>query len=175
MKSDSITIKIATREQAGEISSLVNSAYRGTAGVHGWTHEADLIAGPRVDETSLLVHASKATILIASAAGKVVGCVSVEGLDEDEWYLSMLAIDPQYQELGLGKAVMLEAEKHAQAHGAKTVRISVVNKRVSLIAWYERRGYVQAGRNEGFPYGDPSVGVPLHADLELVVLRKKIA
>lgn len=175
MKSDSITIKVATREQAGEISSLVNSAYRGTAGVHGWTHEADIIAGPRVDETSVLAHASKATILIASAAGEVVGCVSVQGLDEDEWYLSMLAIDPRYQELGLGKAVMLEAEKLAQSHGAKTMRISVVNKRAPLIAWYERRGYMLTGKNESFPYGDPSVGVPLAADLELVVLRKKIA
>jgi ribosomal protein S18 acetylase RimI-like enzyme len=63
------------------------------------------------------------------AAGAVIGCVSVEALDHEEWYLSMLAIDPRYQELGLGNAVMLEAEKHAQAHGGKAVRISVVNKR----------------------------------------------
>ena len=51
-------------------------------------------------------------------------------------------------------------------------RVSVINLRESLIAWYERQGYVRTGTVEPFPYHDSSVGDPLRDDLALLVLDK---
>ena len=71
--------------------------------------------------------------------------------------------------------MMTGAEKFAHEQGAQRIRISVIEQRESLIAWYERRGYVRTGALEPFPYDDPTVGTPLRDDLALVTLIKPIA
>jgi hypothetical protein len=46
--------------------------------------------------------------------------------------------------------------------------------RETLIAWYERRGYVLTGETQPFPYGDERFGRPLRDDLHFVLLEKNI-
>ena len=95
-------------------------------------------------------------------------------LDDCEWYLSMLAVDPARQSVGAGKTIMAGAEKFARERGAERMKISVVNLRDSLIAWYERQGYARTGAVEAFP-DDPTVGTPLRHDLALLTLTKPLA
>jgi hypothetical protein len=59
-------------------------------------------------------------------------------------------------------------------NGICRCKSSVIGQRESLIAWYERRGYVRTGALEPFPYDDPRVGTPLRDDLALVTLTKSI-
>ena len=54
------------------------------------------------------------------------------------------------------------------------MRMSVINKRDELIAYYERRGYVRTGEVEPFPYGDDRFGQPKVDDLEFVLLSKPL-
>jgi hypothetical protein len=54
------------------------------------------------------------------------------------------------------------------------VKISVLNVREALLAWYERQGYVRTGAVEPFPYDDATVGTPLRSDLALVTLTKTL-
>src|SRR6266571_5420825 len=46
----SITFRPAVPSDAQVVAAIVNGAYRGDATGRGWTSEADLIAGPRIDE-----------------------------------------------------------------------------------------------------------------------------
>lgn len=70
---------------------------------------------------------------------------------------------------------MLEAaEEWARERGAKRMRMSVINVREALIAWYIRRGYEKTGEIEPFPYGDDRFGRPLSDDLSFVVLEKDL-
>ena len=59
------------------------------------------------------------------------------------------------------------------APGGRSVRMTVVNVRDTLIAWYERRGYARTGATEPFPYEDARFGVPRRADLAFVELRDR--
>jgi hypothetical protein len=52
--------------------------------------------------------------------------------------------------------------------------MSVVNARDTLIAWYERRGYLLTGETRPFPYDDQRFGRPLRDDLHFVLLEKDI-
>ena len=52
------------------------------------------------------------------------------------------------------------------------MRITVIEQRESLIAWYERRGYRRTGATKPFPYDDARVGLPKRQDLRLTVLEK---
>jgi ribosomal protein S18 acetylase RimI-like enzyme len=159
------------------VVDLVNQAYRG-ASSPGWTTEADLIEGPRVSRQALarMIENGSTTILLArdETSGQFLGCVAVRPTKNAEWYLSLLAVSPASQAAGLGKSIMAAAEKFVIEHGARSLKISVINVREMLIAWYERRGYERTGETEPFPYDDLSVGVPLRDDLVLVMLRKSL-
>ena len=54
------------------------------------------------------------------------------------------------------------------------MRLTVVNVRATLIAWYERRGYRLTGESQPFPYEDQRFGAPRRDDLEFVVLEKPV-
>src|SRR5699024_3009746 len=81
----------------------------------------------------------------------------------------------QGQGKGLGSALIDLAEAWAaERWSAHSVRMSVINKREDLIAYYERRGYERTGEVEPFPYGDERFGLPKVDDLEFVLLRKRL-
>jgi ribosomal protein S18 acetylase RimI-like enzyme len=168
---------IAIHGDLDGVVDLVNQAYRG-ASSSGWTTEADLIEGPRVSRQALaqMIENGSTTILLArdQSCGQFLGCVAIRRTENAEWYLSLLAVSPASQAVGLGKSIMTAAEKFVIEHGARSLKISVINVREMLIAWYERRGYQRTGETEPFPYDDLSVGVPLRDDLLLVVLRKSL-
>jgi len=46
-------ITLATLTDTSELTILVNSAYRGDSSRQGWTTEADLLDGTRIDEVAM--------------------------------------------------------------------------------------------------------------------------
>jgi hypothetical protein len=58
--------------------------------------------------------------------------------------------------------------------GALRVRMTVVNVRDILIAWYLRRGYRRTGETNPFPYADNRFGAPLRDDLSFVILERDL-
>lgn len=56
--------------------------------------------------------------------------------------------------------------------GGERLRMTVVNVRDTLIAWYFRRGYRETGETDPFLYGDDRFGTPLRDDLRFVILEK---
>lgn len=55
------------------------------------------------------------------------------------------------------------------------MRMSVIDVRDELIAFYERRGYRRTGIVKPFPYGDERFGIPLRQDLRFEVLEKQLS
>ena len=54
------------------------------------------------------------------------------------------------------------------------MRMTVIDLRVELIEWYERRGYRRTGQTRPFPATDPRFGLPLRDDLRFAVLEKEL-
>ncbi len=169
---------IAQAKDLGSVAELVNQAYRGVS-APDWTSEVGLIDGPRTNRHDLekMIENGVSTLLLARncASGRLLGCVTLSPMDNGEWYLSMLAVNPQEQSSGIGKSIMTGAEIFARDAGARSLKISVINLRGKLIEWYERRGFAKTGHTEPFPYDTPGVGVPLRNDLALVTLTKSLA
>lgn len=161
-----------------DIVRLVNAAYRGDGAKAGWTHEADYIAGQRIDLATLTqdLETAGARVLAWRDAPdrELLGCVWLEPAGEDAWYLGMLTVRPDLQDRGLGRQILEAAERHAAELGARRVGMTVVGVRDSLIAWYRRRGYALTGERAPFPYGDARFGQPLRNDLDFVRLEKTL-
>jgi GNAT superfamily N-acetyltransferase len=161
------------------IVSLMNRAYRGAGASAGWNSEAAYIAGDRTTESLLradLRAKPDARFLkwTDPPGGGLLGCVWLERFDGSTWYLGSLATDPDRQNSGAGKTLLAAAEQWIRSQGGNRVRMTVVNVRDTLIAWYVRRGYHLTGETEPFPYGDDRFGTPLRDDLAFVVLEKAL-
>jgi len=112
-------------------------------------------------------------LLVWDLLGAVQGTVWLEPLGDDIWYLGSLAINPRMQGAQLGRRLLHAAEQWVRARGGVRIRLTVVNVREPLLAWYERRGYLPTGETEPFPYEDARLGVPTRPDLHFRVLAKQ--
>jgi ribosomal protein S18 acetylase RimI-like enzyme len=87
----------------------------------------------------------------------------------------MLSVNPALQAGGLGKALIAAAEAAVKRdYAAHVMQMTVIKSRVALIAFYERRGYRNTGREEPFPLDDARFGLPKTRDLVFVVLEKPL-
>ena len=161
------------------IVQLANMVYRGSEEANGWTTESNYIEGPRLTLSQLqqdlkLKPAAQLLKLHETDGLVLLGTVWLEPKTHDTWYLSLLTIRPDQQARQLGRGLLAAAEAYAAERGARTMRMTVVNVRETLIAWYERRGYGRTGESEPFPYGDDRFGTPLRPDLSFIVLEKRL-
>jgi ribosomal protein S18 acetylase RimI-like enzyme len=156
---------------------LVNSAYRGESSRAGWTTEADLLGGVRIDDARLAaaIQPEGNAILVHERHGEIVACVHLQRTG-DECYLGMLTTKPTLQHKGVGRGMLAAAERWAaRSWGVRAMHMTVIVQRTELIAWYERRGYVVTGERKPFPYGDRRFGEPTRPDLEFLVLRRVLS
>jgi GNAT superfamily N-acetyltransferase len=170
-------LRMATGDDAPTLSVLVHGAYRGDSSRRGWTHEADLLDGQRIDEEGLaaILADGDHRILLAFDGDAMIGCVEITRVAADRAYLGMLTVDPLRQTGGIGRVLIDAAERAAaELFGATTMEMTVVRQRVELIAYYVRRGYRETGESRPFPYDDLRFGLPKVADLEFTVLLKTL-
>ena len=170
------TYRHAIRTDVPALVDLVNVCYRGDSSRRGWTTEADLLDGQRVDAEGVaeLLGRTNTIVLVAEAEGLLVACCELRrGVNGA--YFGMFSVRPAIQGGGLGRQVLAEAERTAVAEwGCRLMRMKVLKQRPELIAWYERRGYTSTGKIEPFPYGDETCGVPRRADLAFVELTREL-
>lgn len=170
-------IRMATQGDVPSLHALVEAAYRGDTARRGWTHEADLLGGQRIDAAQIegLVAAAGSAILLEEAGGRLLGCVHVEARPDALAYLGLLSVQPDAQAGGLGRRLIAAAEHHAvHRFGARVMEMTVIRQRPELIAWYERRGYQRTGEDRPFPLDDPRCGIPTTRELAFVVLAKRL-
>ncbi|SFN23659.1 GNAT family N-acetyltransferase [Dokdonella immobilis] len=176
MGTDTLNFRKATRADAEAIIALVESAYRGESSRKGWTTEADLLDGQRIDRQLLLelIERADARVLMAEQDGRLLACCELQRQDGSA-YFGMFAVRPEGQGSGIGNRVLAESERiAAEEWQCREMRMTVIDVRTELIAWYERRGYRRTGIHKPFPYGDERFGIPRRDDLRFEVLSKPL-
>jgi ribosomal protein S18 acetylase RimI-like enzyme len=170
----------ATHHDADALVALVESAYRGDASKQGWTTEADMLGGRRTGADDILacIDRPRSLILIAErstdAGGEMLACAHVAE-EDGAGYFGMFSVRPTLQGGGIGKVVIAEAERIVREDwNLPAMRMTVIDIRDELIAFYERRGYRRTGIKKSFPYGDERFGVPKRDDLRFEVLEKAL-
>jgi len=177
---ETIKLEPAAPADYPAIVALTNRAYRDTGPQASWNVEA-MIEGERLTEPLLrddLAKAPGAHLLIwrdpaGEGAGQHLGHVWLEPGQDGAWYLGLLTVRPDRQDRKLGRALLAASEDYARERGATRIELTVVNARDTLIAWYERRGYVRTGVTRPWPYDNPRIGRPTQ-DVCFVVLERAI-
>ncbi len=174
--SSELDFRIADANDVAAIVGLVEAAYRGEASRAGWTTEADLLDGQRTDAVGVaeLVAAPGSCFLLAERADALVATCHLRE-DGHVAHFGMFAVAPLLQTNGLGRRVLAEAERMARERFRATeMRMTVIDCRLELIEWYERRGYTRTGEYAPFPYGNARFGLPRRDDLRFETLRKRL-
>jgi len=173
---EGLSFRDASDADVPALVALVTSAYRGEASRVGWTTEADLLDGNRIDPDVLLhdIARPRSRVLLAERDGALLACAHVCE-EEGAGYFGMFSVRPDLQGAGLGKALLAEAERVAREDWRlPRMRMTVIDVRDELIAFYERRGYRRTGIRKPFPYGDARYGIPLRDDLRFEILEKPL-
>lgn len=157
-----------------EINALVNSAYRGETSKRGWTTEANLLDGIRIDEETLRGYFDIPDVIILKNVeddGQITGCVYLE-VKKPKLYVGMFSVSPVLQNKGIGRALLQAAESYAKQLKCGTLTMTVISTRAELIAWYRRRGFESTGEVQPFHEGT-RFDVPRQV-IELIVMEKNI-
>jgi predicted N-acetyltransferase YhbS len=160
--SKAVRVRIAQREDAEKISTVINSAFRAV--------EQFFVDGDRVDVAQVRNFLSSGKFLLAESDNELLGCVYVEPhhLDsnrspvesQNRAYLGLLAVGPAHQQSGLGSMLMDAGEDYCRALGLRFMDIKVVNLREELAGFYHKRGYVETGTS-AFP-AEVETKLPCH-------------
>lgn len=154
-----------------QLVTLINAAYRGEESKKGWTTEADLLEGKRINAEALekIINTQDAVILKCTNEEKnIIGCVYLKK-NGNKMYLGMLTVSPALQAHGIGKKIVSAAEAYALTQNCNTVEMTVISVRNELIAWYERNGYKDTGKRKPFP--DDTLSTKKQP-LEFIVMEK---
>jgi hypothetical protein len=168
---------IALPEQAGEITSLINSVYRGENAKKGWTTEAEILGGIRitVEKVTEYINTKDNVILLAVNEKKIIGCVHLEKEGNFCW-LGMLSVDVNYQTYGLGKILIGRSESFVkEKFGCDEMKMKVIGVRKELLEYYLRRGYKLTGEREDFILDEDTFGKPFVDGLYFEILSKKLS
>ena len=79
-------------------------------------------------------------VLVAYINGKVVGSVRV-AVNGETGYLSRFGVNPEYQNLGIGKALMNLVDINMKVMGVKQLQLHTASKIKSLVCFYYGRGF----------------------------------
>ena len=171
-----LIFRAATLADVDSLVALVESAYRGDSSKQGWTTEADMLGGRRTgaDDVGACIDRNDSRILIAERDGELLGCAHI-AIEDGTGYFGMFSVSPTLQGGGIGKTLLAEAERVVRDEWhLPAMRMTVIDIRDELIAFYERRGYARTGIKKPFPYGDERFGQPKRDDLRFEVLEKAL-
>lgn len=102
-------------------------------------------------------------LLGARVDGRVVGIGGVELQDGGTAELKRFYVRPEHRGTGVADALMAPLVAHAEAHGARILRLETGDQQHAALSFYRRHGFVEVDRFP--PYTDSEASVCMQRDL----------
>jgi ribosomal protein S18 acetylase RimI-like enzyme len=132
-------IRLAYPHDLGAVEAIVRAAYSRYVPLMGQK------PGPMLDDYSALIEERRVHVLIADH--EIAG-ILVLLPDDGAMLLDNVAIHPDRQGHGYGRALIAHAEKIAREQGFKAIRLYTNEAMTENIGLYERLGFVETHRGE---------------------------
>jgi len=98
-----------------------------------------LLADPAAD--MVRAYLPRASVHVAERGGRVVGEYALLATRPATWELVNVAVEPQSQGRGVGRALVLHAIATARAAGARVLELGTGNAGIGQLALYQRCGF----------------------------------
>ncbi|MEO5629418.1 MAG: GNAT family N-acetyltransferase, partial [Thermomonas sp.] len=112
---NSLDFRHAGEADIAAIVALVEGSYRGDASRAGWTTEADLLDGMRIDAQRVRedLERDASLVLLGERDGQMLACAHL-CIQAGTGYFGMFSVIPGLQGGGIGKQMLAEAERVAR-------------------------------------------------------------
>jgi ribosomal protein S18 acetylase RimI-like enzyme len=162
------------RGLAERLTALVNDVYA-TAEAGLWRDGAT-----RTTPSELVHFIEAGQIAVATVGDRVAGVVRAWPISDVTAEFGLLAADPAYRGIGIGRSLVLFAERHCHARGLRAMQLELLVPRTGrhpskefLDAWYRRIGYRVARRTK-VEDADPQRAPLLATPCDFVVYEKPL-
>lgn len=150
------SVRRARSSDTAALTALVNRAF---------AVERAFLDGDRTTAEEITSLIASGCFLVLEYADGIGAAVLVQGpgqhpgVPPSHAYLGMLSVQPELQGMGLGVRLVRVAEAMAEAAGATSMSLRVVNLREELSRWYKSLGYREVGIA---PFTHQSLKRPAH-------------
>ena len=146
-----IDIRIADKNDISVIADIINETWKVT--YKDIVSEKDIIKYTdktnREDQISDFLNKGELEYLIASHNSSDCGVISYKKYDKDDYddcaYIMQLYILPDFQKIGIGKALMAYVTDTIKEKGYKRIILNTLEKNSNARAFYEKLGYEYIG------------------------------
>lgn len=147
-----VSISLATSDDAAAIADVISEAAHDLTDKHGQGHWS-AIASPK----GVLTGMNKAKVLVAKTGNTVVGTLRLTAsrpwvIDPAYFtpvprpvYLVDMAVRPEYQRIGVGRALIEQAKAMATALSGDSIRLDAYEGVAGAGGFYEKCGFTQMG------------------------------
>jgi GNAT superfamily N-acetyltransferase len=152
VKNINVSIILATFEDAAAIADVISEAAHHLTDKHGHGHWSAIAS-----QKGVLSGMSKAKVLVAKTGNKVVGTLRLTSsrpwvIDPAYFtpvarpvYLVDMAVRPEYQRIGVGRALIEQAKAMTSALSGDSIRLDAYEGVAGAGGFYEKCGFTEKG------------------------------
>lgn len=135
---ESIVFRKATVDDVAVIKGVTRKAFTGYARE---IRKADNVAALHETDAYILSDIKNKHVYICEVDGEVAGAVRFEVLAQGIAYLSRLAVDPEFQSLGIGGLLLEKVRRQCLELSVRAIALHTASRMRSSVAFYLKNGY----------------------------------
>ena len=147
-------IRSVEEHELGACLSTLHAAFGDSAKRFGYTKESYPSSGAYITLNDLVTAKQRGVHMYAAVGETVAGYVQLEKKKDGVYLFRRFAVLPDFQHIGLGKALIAHCRKRAAAIGARRIELLMMYENTGLLAFYESNGFrlVRTGRDDKYPF-----------------------
>ena len=133
----------------------IHAAFGDSEKKFGYTKETYPSSGAYLTLDDLKEAKAKGVHMYAVYVGeKVAGYVQLEKVKDGVYAFRRFAVLPEYQNLGLGRALITHCRKRAASYGGRKLTLLMIYENTVLRGFYESNGFrlISTGRDKEYPF-----------------------
>lgn len=141
--------------QLPDCLKTLHAAFGESAKIYGYTRESYPSSGAFITLDDLMQAKKRGVHMYAAyVEGVVAGYVQLEKLEMGVYAFRRFAVLPQYQKLGIGRALVSHCRARAELYGGKKLTLIMINQNQRLKDFYVSNGFrvVRVAKDESYPF-----------------------
>lgn len=156
-------------ENLKDCADIIRKAFSKSANEYGFTKENYPSSGAFITEKDLAEAKQKGIFMYAAWVDeKIAGYVQLEQKSQDIFSFQKFSVPPEFQQLGIGKSLILFCKNKTLVSGGKKLQLIMVDKNKDLKEMYEANGFKVTGyrTDEAHPF--------LQAIMEMDIIKDEV-
>ncbi len=148
-------IKNAEYENLDKCLDTLHKAFKNSERQFGYTKETYPSSGAYITLEELIAAKDKGVHMYAAFdKDTVAGYVQLEKVKDGVYAFRRFAVLPEYQNLGIGRALIAHCRKKAVSYGGRKLTLLMIYQNTALLAFYESNGFrlVRTGHDDAYPF-----------------------